>query len=135
MHMDPLRVDSENLSVTGYRYDVRKKGGLEADGSQCFTFRVSNVALANTLPDSRDAGNPDGGEPLYRRGAGYNDLFVTYSMVPGDDPAGRTSLRSFRHTTSRFPVGGIKSPHDGIIRVKPADFVAGCRSVVVPTTP
>jgi hypothetical protein len=135
MHMDPLRVDSENLSVTGYRYDVRKKGGLEADGSQCFTFRVSNVALANTLPDSRDAGNPDGGEPLYRRGAGYNDLFVTYSMVPGDDPAGRTSLRSFRHTTSRFPVGGIKSPHDGIIRVEPADFVAGCRSVVVPTTP
>ncbi len=135
MHMDPLVVDSDNLSVNGYRYEVTKKGGVEADGRQCWTFRVSNVGLANTLPDTRDAGNPDGGEDLFRRGAGYNDLFVTYSMTPGDDPTGRTALRTFRHTTSRYPVGGIKSPHDGIIKVQPGDFVAGCRTAVQPTSP
>ncbi len=135
MHMNPLVVDSDNLSVTGYRYEVLKAGGLEVDGSQCWNFRVSNVALANTEPDTRDAGNPDGGEALFRRGAGFNDLFVTFSMTPGDDPTGRTALRSVRHTTSRFPVGGIKSPHDGIIKVQPEDFVSGCRTVVPPPTP
>lgn len=135
MHMDPLVPDSDDLSVTGYRYDVKKKAGLEPDGRQCWTFKISNVAMANTLPDTRDATNPDGGEPLYRRGAGYNDLFVTFSMTPGDDPTGRTILRTYRHTSSRFPVGGIKSPHDGIINIKADDFVAGCQSVVQPSTP
>jgi hypothetical protein len=75
MHTDPLKVDSDNLSVVGYRTKVTKRGGIDADGKQCFSFLVSNVALANTSPDTRDAGNPDGGDPLYRRGAGYNDLF------------------------------------------------------------
>jgi Bacterial TSP3 repeat len=135
MHMDPLVVDSDQLSVEGYRYEVLKKAGFEADGRQCWTFSVSNVGLANTLPDTRDAGNPDGGEPFYRRGAGYNDLFLTFSMLPGDDPTGRSVLRTFRHTTSRFPVGGIKSPHDGVITVKPDDFGAGCRTAVLPPTP
>ncbi len=135
MHMDPLRFDSDNLSVDGYRYDVKKKDGLDAQGRQCWTFKVSNVALANTLPDLRDPANPDGGEDLYRRGAGYNDLFVTVSMTPGDDPTGRTILRTWRHSTSRFPVGGIKSPHDGIIRIEADQFVAGCQSVVQPASP
>lgn len=135
MHMDPLTPDSDNLSVTGYRYDVKKKAGLEPDGRQCWTFRVSNVAMADTLPDTRDAGNPDGGENLFRRGAGYNDVFATFSMTPGDDPTGRTVLRTFRHTSSRFPVGGIKSPHDGIITIRAEDFVAGCQSAVTPSTP
>lgn len=135
MHMDPLTPDSDNLSVTGYRYDVKKKAGLEPDGRQCWTFRVSNVAMVDTLPDTRDAGNPDGGENLFRRGAGYNDVFATFSMTPGDDPTGRTVLRTFRHTSSRFPVGGIKSPHDGIITIRAEDFVAGCQSAVTPSTP
>ncbi|MGV3621724.1 MAG: glycosyltransferase [Archangium sp.] len=136
MHMNPLVADSDDLSVDGYRYDVKKKAGLEADGRQCWTFKISNVAMANTLPDTRDPTNPDGGtELLYRRGAGYNDLFVTFSMTPGDDPTGRTILRTFRHTSSRFPVGGIKSPHDGIINVRADDFVPGCQSVVQPSTP
>jgi hypothetical protein len=126
MHTNPLVVDSDDLSVIGYRYEVLKDGGLDGEGRQCFTFRVSNISLANTLPDTRDAGNPDGGPPLYRRGAGYNDIFVTTSMKPGDDPTGRSIMRAFRHTTTRFPVGGIKSPHDGIIRVKPEDFLPGC---------
>lgn len=126
MHTDPLVVDSDHLTLTGYRTEVEKSGGVDADGRQCYTFRISNVALANTLPDTRDAGNPDGGDPLFRRGAGYNDLFITYSMRPGDDPTGKSALRLFRHTTSRYPVGGIKSPHDGRIRISPSDFVAGC---------
>lgn len=126
MHTDPLVVDSENLSVIGYRYEVLKDGGVDGEGRQCFSFRIANVSLANTLPDTRDAGNPDGGAPLYRRGAGYNDIFVTTSMRPGDDPTGRSIMRAFRHTTTRFPVGGIKSPHDGIIRVRPEDFLPGC---------
>jgi hypothetical protein len=129
MHTDPLVVDSQNLSVTGYRYEVDKDGGLDGAGRQCFSFRISNVSLANTLPDTRDAGNPDGGAPFYRRGAGYNDLFVTTSMRPGDDPTGHSSIRMFRHTTSRYPVGGIKSPHDGLIHIAPGDFVAGCRTL------
>lgn len=128
MHMNPLVVDSDNLSVTGYRYEVTKQGGLEPNGSQCWDFRISNVALANTMADTRDAGSADGGPDLPRTGAGFNDLFVTYSMRPGDDPTGRSILRTFRHTSSRFPVGGIKSPHDGIIKVRPEDFVAGCQS-------
>ncbi|MDP2273555.1 MAG: VWA domain-containing protein [Archangium sp.] len=130
MHMNPLVVDSDNLSVTGYRYQVTKKGGLEPNGKQCWNFRISNVSLANTMPDSRDAGNPDGGEDLPRVGAGFNNIFVSYSMLPGDDPTAKSVLRTFRHTSSRFPVGGIKSPHDGIIKVKPEDFVSGCQSVV-----
>jgi hypothetical protein len=133
MHMDPLLADSDNLSVQGYRYEVTKQGGLDPDGRQCWNFRISNVTLAPTMADSRDAGNPDGGPDLLRVGAGYNNIFVTFSMTPGDDPAGRSILRTFRHTSSRFPVGGIKSPHDGIIRVRPEDFVAGCRSATTPT--
>lgn len=136
MHTDPLVVDSENLSVIGYRYETLKDGGLDGQGRQCFTFRISNISLANTLPDTRDAGNPDGGADLYRRGAGYNDIFVTTSMRPADDPTGRSIMRGFRHTTTRFPVGGIKSPHDGIIRVTTDDFLPGCvPSQVQPATP
>ncbi len=126
MHTDPLAVDSAKLSLTGYRYQVVKNGGIDDQGRQCYTFRVDNVSLADTWPDTRDAGNPDGGAPLYRRGAGYNDLYVSTSMMPGDDPNGRTLIRHFRHFTTRFPVGGIKSPVDGIVHVTNDDFVAGC---------
>ncbi|MFT3709945.1 MAG: vWA domain-containing protein [Archangium sp.] len=133
MHMDPLVVDSDLLSVKGYRYEIVKSAGLDEQGRQCWTFNVSNVGLTNTIPDTRDAGNPDGGPDLFRRGAGFNDLFVTFSMKAGDDPTARTALRSFRHTTSRYPVGGIKSPHDGVIRIQPDDFVAGCRTAVQST--
>ncbi|MFO0598533.1 MAG: VWA domain-containing protein [Myxococcaceae bacterium] len=134
MHMDPLNVDSDLLSVKGYRYEITKAAGLDSEGRQCWNFVISNVALAPTIKDTRDAGNPDGGADLFRRGAGYNDIFVTFSMLPGDDQTGRTSLRTFRHTSSRYPVGGIKAPHDGVIRIQPDDFVAGCRTAVQ-TTP
>lgn len=126
MHTDPLSVDVSNLSNQGYRYEVRRLGGIGDAGEQCYSFRVDNVLLANTLPDTRDAGNPDGGAPLYRRGAGYNDLFLAFSMRPGDDPTGRTAVRAFRDVTTRFPVGGIRSPPDGLIQVMPKDFSGAC---------
>ena len=132
MHMNPLVADSNELSIEGYRYEILKSGGLDAEGRQCWDFRVSNVSLANTLPDTRDPMNPDGGADLYRRGAGYNDFFLTFSMVAGDDPLGRTLMRTYRHTTARYPVGGIRSPHDGRIVIKPEEFVAGCQTGVSP---
>ncbi len=127
LHTDPKVVDAQKLSVTGYRYEVKKRGGLDERGRQCFDLRVDNVLLAETLADTRDAGaSEEGGSPEVRRGAGYNDLFVNVSMRPGDDPTGRVLQRVFRHRTARFPVGGIRSPPDGIIRVRDEDFVAGC---------
>ena len=65
----------------------------------------------------------------------FSNFLFPAAMTPGDDPTGRTVLRTFRSTSARFPVGGIKSPHDGIIKIRPEDFVAGCQSAVQPTTP
>lgn len=126
MHIDPLVADSEMLSTMGYRTEVLRQSGLDDQGRQCFRFRVENILLANTLPDTRDAGNPDGGEPFYRRGAGYNDLFLSVSMKPGDDPTGHTLMKVFRHQSARFPVGGVRSPIDGLIPVGSDNLVVGC---------
>ena len=126
MHMDPRVVDDSKLTAQAYRYTVQRDGEVDDAGRQCFTFRVDNIALANTLPDTRDAGNPDGGAPLFRRGGGFNDLLITTSMTPGDNANGKTLIKSYRHTTSRYPVGGIKLPSDGVIHVNADDFVAGC---------
>ena len=147
MHTNPLLADADQLSVSAYRVELVLDGGYatgyladggagSAGGEQCFAFRVLNVQLANTLPDTRDAGNPDGGPDLYRRGAGYNDLFLSVSMRSADDPTGHTQLRIYRNTSTRFPVGGIKYPHDGLVHVGPGDFSAGCRTAITtPTSP
>lgn len=135
LHTNPVFSDSQKLLTAGYRYQVIKSGGVTAEGQQCFTFRVDNVSLVNTLADTRDAGNPDGGPDFARRGAGYNDILVSLSTVPGDDPSGHSSIRTFRHTSSRYPVGGIRSPVDGIIRVTPESFVSGCGQSQVVTGP
>ncbi|MCA3013260.1 MAG: VWA domain-containing protein [Myxococcaceae bacterium] len=126
LHTDPRAVDAKKLSLNGYRTQVTRRGGTDEFGRQCWDLRVDNVLLANTLADSRDAGVGDGGLPEARRGAGYNELFVSVSMRPGDDPTGRPLLRTFRHTTTRFPVGGIRSPPDGIVRLSNDDLVSGC---------
>ncbi len=133
MHMDPGTVDSSKLTQSGYRYSMERNGRIDDEGRQCFTFRIDNVLLAPTEADTRDAGNPDGGEPLYRRGAGYNDIVVSVSMVPSDDPNGRSIVKTYRNNSSRYPVGGIKSPVDGVIHVANEDFVDKCGARV--TTP
>ncbi len=134
-HTDPFVPDTEELSVAGYRSEIDRNGSIDAEGRQCFHFRIKNVRLANTIPDTRDAGNPDGGEPLFRRGAGYNDIFLSLSTKPWDDPAAPSTVRTYRDRSIRFPVGGIRSPHDGIIRVGTVDFQLGCPSAVTPTAP
>jgi hypothetical protein len=126
MHMNPHVVDDTRLTTQAYRYLVRRDGEIDDAGRQCFSFRVDNISLANTRPDIRDAGNPDGGLPLFRRGGGFNDLFISTSMKPADDPNGRTLIRAFREGTSRYPVGGIKLPPDGVIRVEDSAFTAAC---------
>jgi hypothetical protein len=139
MHTNPLVPDGDHLSTTAYRLELTRDGGYtsspdggSAGGQQCFSFQVFNVQLANTLADSRDAGNPDGGPPFLRRGAGYNDLFVSISMKSADDPTGHTLMRIYRNTATRFPVGGIKSPHDGLVHIAPDEFSPGCRSATTP---
>ncbi len=126
MHTNLKVADASKLSVTGYRYTVEKNGPVNDQGQQCFTFRVDNVLLAPTWADTRDAGNPDGGAPLVRKGEGYNDIYVSISMKPGDDPNGHTLIRQFRYDTARYPVGGIKLPADGVVRVHDADLVEAC---------
>ena len=126
LHTNPLQVDTEKLSAVGYRYSVEKQNALDTAGRQCFTFRIDNISLAPTLADTRDAGNPDGGAPLYRRGAGYNDIWMSYSVKPGDDPTARTLVKGWRLSTPRYPVGGVKLPVDGVLQIGPDDFVLQC---------
>ena len=39
---------------------------------------------------------------------------------------GRTIVRNHRITQVRYPVGGIKSPPDGVLHVDPENFVDRC---------
>ncbi len=119
LHTHPNRVDTAHLSTDGYRYALEADGPPDEQGRQCYRFRVDNVLLAPTQANIGDAGT-------VLRGAGYNDLYLSYSMVPADDPTARTLTRAFRVDSVRYPVGGIKSPPDGVIRVAPEDFIAGC---------
>ncbi|WP_257453076.1 VWA domain-containing protein [Archangium lipolyticum] len=128
MHTSPVDVDTANLSTDGYRYTMKAAGPPDDLGRQCYDFRVDNVLLAPTQGDTDDAGT-------VLRGAGYNDLYLSAAMIPADDPTARTMVRHFRFQGARYPLGGIKSPVDGVIRVTPEDFVDGCPGRPVPTTP
>jgi hypothetical protein len=119
LHTRPLEVDTSNLSVDGYRYTFEAEGPPDEDGRQCYRLKVENVLLAPTQADANDAG-------VVERGAGFNDVALSVAMVPADDPSARTIVRTVRVDTVRYPVGGIKSPADGVIRVEPEDFIEGC---------
>jgi hypothetical protein len=134
LHTHPVEVDTSTLSVDGYRYSMEAEGPPDEDGRQCYRFRVDNVLLAPTLVEVTDAGvnvdagvgrPSDGGLPVVR-GAGYNSLWLSFSMIPADDPTARTITRFYRYDAARYPVGGIKAPVDGVIRVNPEDFLDGC---------
>jgi hypothetical protein len=123
-HSNPHLFDTSALTQSGYRYSLEADGPPDADGRQCYRFEVDNVLLEPTLADTRDGGV---GQSLGTgRGAGYNDLGLTLTLVPADDPHGRPIVRTFRFVDARFPVGGIKSPPDGVIEVTPEDFVPAC---------
>jgi hypothetical protein len=126
MHTDPHKLDTAKLTTIAYRYKTVLSANVDDAGVQCYDFRIDNISLADTLADTRDAGNPDGGAPIYRRGEGYNDIYLSFSVLPGDDPTGHTLVRQTRFKNTRFPVGGIKSPPDGVIHVTPTDFVDQC---------
>ena len=141
LHTNPLAVDTATLAVNGYRYVLTEDGPVDADGRQCYTFRVENVLLVPTL-DYR----PDGGSVAARRRAsstaptvatssptaasaterGSTTIQIALAMLPADDPNGRTILRIFHTRAARYPVGGIKQTTDGVIRVNPEDFIPTC---------
>jgi len=146
LHMNPLLADSQFVTVSGYRYLIETDGPVDAQGRQCYHFRVENVSLAPTiayrpdggmnLPDGGVAFQPDGGFLFQDGGTGYgpgwNELLVVVSQVPADNPNARTLVTSFRTRTARYPVGGIKLPVDGVINVQPTDFVRGCVAAFPP---
>ncbi len=112
LHSNPLVADAATLSEIAYRYELSVSGPPDAQGRQCYDFNVSNVLLADTL----DTG----------RGAGVNDLYLSYAMVPADAPDAPTQMRQAHLLSARYPVAGVKSPAGGVVTVQPTDFTAGC---------
>lgn len=130
LHMDPLSPDVQSLSTNGYRYFIQAKGPPDETGKQCFTFKVENVLLEPTLGDlnldagvdagMNDAGQyllPDGGLFDAGTGPGFNEILVSLAIVPVDDPNAKTMIRQTRFHEARYPLGGVKSPPDGILYV------------------
>ena len=117
LHSNPQVADADTLSINGYRYELAVDGPKDALGVQCYDYSVSNVQLANTL----DLG----------RGAGFNDLYLAFSMVPEDNPSAPTIMRHLRYQDARYPVEGIKSPADGVPTFQTTDFHDLC----LPSTP
>jgi hypothetical protein len=128
LHSDPLTVDPSALTLDGYRYRLEQDGAPDSEGRQCYRLRVDNILLAPTLAEPADAG-PDAGvgfDAGFVRGAGFNDVMLTFTLVPADEPGARTLTRSYRSRIPRYPVGGIKSPVDGVLHVTPESFIDGC---------
>jgi hypothetical protein len=82
---------------------------------------VENILLADTL----DTG----------LGAGVNDIYLSYSMLPVDDPTAATVVEQVHLREARFPVAGLKSPPDGVLTVTPTQFFAGCPPLPNGTVP
>ncbi len=120
-HTKPQAADVSALSLDGYRYTLESLGGSREDGSRCWAYSVDNVLLAPTLADTRE---PDAGGT--GRGAGWNELYFSVAFVPSDDPEGRTVVRATRVRDVRYPVGGIKSPPDGVVQISADRLVDRC---------
>lgn len=119
MHTRVKDPDVSSLSVDGYRYTLRASGPIDAEGRQCYGFVVQNVLLAPTRADLRDGGTG--------RLAGMNELHIAAAFIPADDPAPRTLIRAARIHTARYPIGGIKLPVDGVLRVPDEALVERCQ--------
>jgi hypothetical protein len=121
IHSDPNLADASDLTTFGYRYTLTADGPPDVQGRQCYNFVVDNVLLADTL----DTG----------LGAGVNDLYLSYSMLPADDDTAPTVVEHVHLNEARFPVAGVKSPPDGVINVTPTQFFAGCPTGAAVTPP
>ncbi|HVE87610.1 MAG TPA: VWA domain-containing protein, partial [Myxococcales bacterium] len=139
MHMDPRVADNDSLSTSAYRYFMEASGPPDELGGQCFKFRVENVLLEPTRANRPDGGPPDAGvddagRPLLPdgglwdggRGPGFNEILLTVAITPADDPAGRTLIQQTRFHHARYPLGGVKSPPDGILYVTPTMLTDFC---------
>ncbi|MBX5483329.1 MAG: VWA domain-containing protein [Myxococcaceae bacterium] len=125
MHTRVKDPDVSSLTLDGYRYTIRAAGPVDPQGRQCFDFTVQNILLAPTRADLRD-----GGTGVL---AGMNELYLTATFVPADDPDPRTVVRGVRLTSPRYPIGGIKLPVDGVLHVPNEAFVDRCQPSPVTT--
>jgi hypothetical protein len=107
-HTDPGAADVANLTSTAARYQVVLEPTPSTGGQQCYSLAIDNVLLVPTL---------DTGE-----GPGWNHIFLSVSEVSQDDP-GMQPIYRVVELKARYPVGGIKTPADGVLSVKPTDFV------------
>jgi nitrite reductase (cytochrome c-552) len=92
-------------------------------------LKVENILLEPTMGDLADAGAdagrnaagqvrlPDGGLFDGGTGPGYNEILVSLAIVPVDDPHAKTLIQQTRFHEARYPLGGVKSPPDGILYV------------------
>lgn len=118
-HTDPSVSDSAISTRGGYRTEFTSLG-MNEQGQQCWAVRIDNVLLANTLA------NPDPMAPAAQRLPGLNDLLFTATFRADDSPTSQPIVARFRTRDVRFPVGGIRSPPDGIIRVTNSQLSTSC---------
>ncbi len=100
LHTNPQVSDADDLSVTGYRYEILAQGSLNDAGVQCYDFTVSNVQLADTCS-------------IWGGGPGTTTSIWLSAMVPADNASAPTIMRQLRYQDARYSVTGIKSPADG----------------------
>jgi hypothetical protein len=100
LHMNPQLADVTLLSDTAYRYRVEVDGPPDAQGSQCYTFGVDNIALVPTKQD--------------------NVLALYAAQTPFDEPTASPVYR-VAFFTARLN-GEAKVPASGKITVNPGDF-------------
>lgn len=118
-HTDPNVSDSASSTRGGYRTEITSLG-MNEQGQQCWAVRIDNVQLARTLA------NPDPMAPSAQRLPGLNDLLFTATFRGDDSPTSQPIVARFRNRDVRFPVGGIRSPPDGIIRVTNSQLSTAC---------
>lgn len=124
-HTNPWVSDSSSSTRGGYRTELTAKGRDE-EGRQCWSVRVDNVQLANTLA------NPDPMASAAQRLPGLNDILFTATFRPDDSHTSQPIIARFRTRDIRFPVGGIRSPPDGIIRVTSSQLATTCAPALPP---
>ncbi len=118
-HTDPNVSDSALSTRGAYRTELTSKG-MNEQGQQCWGVRIDNVQLANTLA------NPDPMAPSAQRLPGLNDVLLTATFRSDDSPTSQPVTARYRVRDVRFPVGGIRSPPDGIIRVTSSELSTTC---------